>query len=108
MSILLSPDPDRGAGSKLERHTYDLFAPTMVFRRLVQIDPFCGQKRGTYYRLGKNLPFSGIRGLTSLSAPMFQAMAVIPMTTTPITAVFAFQFAGCAYHPPAGDQTCLG
>lgn len=32
----------------------------------------------------------------------------MPITTIPITAVFAFQFAGCAYHPPDGDQTCLG
>ncbi|KAI1334861.1 ribonuclease III domain-containing protein [Xylariaceae sp. FL0016] len=24
------------------------------------------------------------------------------------TAVFAFQFLGCVYQPPAGDQTCLG
>lgn len=39
---------------------------------------------------------------------MFHAIAVIPMTTTPITAVLAFQLAGCPYHPPAGDQTCLG
>lgn len=39
---------------------------------------------------------------------MFHAMAVIPITTAPITAVFAFQLAGCEYHPPAGDQTCLG
>lgn len=39
---------------------------------------------------------------------MFHAIAVIPIMTTPITAVFAFQLAGCAYHPPAGDQTCLG
>lgn len=39
---------------------------------------------------------------------MFHAIAVIPKITTPITAVFAFQLAGCAYHPPAGDQTCLG
>lgn len=39
---------------------------------------------------------------------MLHAIAVIPMTTSPITAVFAFQLAGCPYHPPAGDQTCLG
>ena len=39
---------------------------------------------------------------------MLQAIAEIPMTTNPITAVFAFQFAGWPYHPPAGDQTCLG
>lgn len=25
-----------------------------------------------------------------------------------MTAVFAFQFFGCEYQPPAGDQTCLG
>jgi len=24
------------------------------------------------------------------------------------TNVLAFQFEGCAYQPPAGDQTCLG
>lgn len=35
-------------------------------------------------------------------------MAVIPTITTAMTAVFAFQFAGWVYHPPAGDQTCLG
>lgn len=35
-------------------------------------------------------------------------MAVIPIITAAMTAVFAFQFAGCEYHPPAGDQTCLG
>lgn len=35
-------------------------------------------------------------------------MAVSPMTTAPMTAVLAFQFLGCEYHPPAGDQTCLG
>lgn len=31
-----------------------------------------------------------------------------PNITTPKTAVFAFQFAGWEYQPPAGDQTCLG
>lgn len=39
---------------------------------------------------------------------MLQTIAVMPMMTTPMTAVFAFQLAGCAYHPPDGDQTCLG
>lgn len=39
---------------------------------------------------------------------MFHTIAVSPNMTTPIIAVFAFQLAGCAYHPPAGDQTCLG
>jgi len=28
--------------------------------------------------------------------------------TAPKTAVFAFQFFGWEYQPPAGDQTCLG
>lgn len=35
-------------------------------------------------------------------------MAVIPNMIAIIIAVFVFQFAGCEYHPPAGDQTCLG
>lgn len=39
---------------------------------------------------------------------MLHAIAVIPITTAPIIAVFAFQLAGCPYHPPAGDQTCFG
>ena len=39
---------------------------------------------------------------------MLHTIAVIPIMTAPITAVFAFQLAGCEYHPPAGDQTCLG
>ncbi|KAF2207846.1 hypothetical protein CERZMDRAFT_71331 [Cercospora zeae-maydis SCOH1-5] len=34
-------------------------------------------------------------------------MAVIPTTTPPIMAVLAFQFEGCEYQPPAGDQTDL-
>jgi hypothetical protein len=32
----------------------------------------------------------------------------MPIMTTPMIAVFAFQFEGCEYQPPAGDQTCLG
>lgn len=28
--------------------------------------------------------------------------------TRPKAAVFPFQLDGCAYQPPAGDQTCLG
>ena len=39
---------------------------------------------------------------------MLHATDVIPNMTTIIIAVFVFQLAGCAYHPPAGDQTCLG
>ena len=31
-----------------------------------------------------------------------------PKITIPNTAVFAFQFEGREYQPPAGDQTCLG
>jgi hypothetical protein len=64
--------------------------------------------RNTYYRLGKNRPSSGILVLTSRSALSLHIIAVIPKMTTPITAVFAFQFAGCEYQPPAGDQTCFG
>jgi len=33
---------------------------------------------------------------------------VSPTMTIPNTAVLAFQFEGCEYQPPAGDQTCLG
>ncbi len=62
----------------------------------------------TYYLLGKNLPFSGIRVLSSSSALTPHATAVIPSTRTPKIAVLDFQFFGCAYHPPAGDQTCFG
>jgi hypothetical protein len=61
-----------------------------------------------YYRLGKNLFDSGILSRYSFSALTLQTMAVIPTRTAPKTAVLAFQFAGCAYQPPAGDQTCLG
>lgn len=32
----------------------------------------------------------------------------MPIITPAITTVFAFQLAGWAYHPPDGDQTCLG
>ena len=51
---------------------------------------------------------SGILYRCSFSALTFQAVAVNPKMTSPIIAVFDFQFAGCEYHPPAGDQTCLG
>lgn len=44
----------------------------------------------------------------SLSALTLQAIATTPTTTDAMTAVLAFQFAGCAYQPPAGDQMCLG
>jgi hypothetical protein len=35
-------------------------------------------------------------------------MAPMPNMTAPKMAVFVFQFAGCAYQPPDGDQTCFG
>lgn len=39
---------------------------------------------------------------------MLHTIAVIPTMTPAMTAVFAFQLTGWAYHPPDGDQTCLG
>lgn len=66
---------------------------------------YCGQ---TYYRLGKNAFRSGILFLCSLCADTLQATAVQAAMTKPKTIVFDFQFCGCAYHPPAGDQTCFG
>ena len=62
----------------------------------------------TYCRLGKKRPSSGNLVLTSRSALTFHIKAVMPKMTTPKIAVFAFQFAGWAYQPPEGDQTCLG
>ena len=67
----------------------------------------CGEGKA-YYRLGKNRPGSGNFVRTSLSALTLHAMAVIPTMTAPIIAVFAFQFAGWEYHPPAGDHMCFG
>lgn len=66
------------------------------------------RKEITHYRLGKNLPSSGNLVRTSLSALNFHISPVRPTTTNPKTAVFPFQFEGCEYQPPAGDQTCLG
>lgn len=51
---------------------------------------------------------SGILYLCSLSALKFHAIAVTPNTTPSMMAVFARQFLGWAYQPPAGDQMCLG
>ena len=39
---------------------------------------------------------------------MDQTHAVMPTQTRPTIAVLRFQLGGCAYQPPAGDQTCLG
>lgn len=83
---------------------YDLPTPTNECQRQSPED----SARVTNYLLGKNLPFSGIRVLSSSSALMLQTTAVIPNMMTVKTAVLDFQFLGCAYHPPAGDQTCLG
>lgn len=62
----------------------------------------------TDYRLGKNLPGSGMRSRCSRSALRLKAAAVIPITKAPMITVLAFQLAGWAYQPPAGDQTSLG
>jgi hypothetical protein len=62
----------------------------------------------SYYRLGKNRPSSGNFVRVSLSALNFHIIAVTPKMTTPKIAVFPFQFEGCEYQPPDGDQTCLG
>jgi len=59
-------------------------------------------------RLGKTLSGSGIFVRTSRSAEVFHASATTPAMTVIITAVFALQLCGCAYHPPEGDHTCLG
>ena len=83
----------------------NLLTPASKNQHHIVISPF---STGTYYRLGKNLPSSGNFVRTSLSALSFHIIAVSPTITTPNTAVFAFQFEGCEYQPPAGDQTCLG
>lgn len=44
----------------------------------------------------------------SLSALTLQTKVVMPAMAVNMTAVLTFQFFGCAYHPPAGDQTCFG
>lgn len=61
-----------------------------------------------YYRLGKNRPCSGILSRYSRLALAMKATPTIPVRTRPMTAVLPFQLAGCAYQPPAGDQTCFG
>lgn len=74
--------------------------------KLVSINSF--QASVTHYRLGKNLPGSGILSRLSRSALRLQVTAITPSIAAPRTAVLAFQFAGRAYQPPAGDQTSLG
>jgi hypothetical protein len=63
---------------------------------------------GSYYRLGKNRPGSGILSRYSWSAENFQTIATTMTIPAPAMAVLAFQFAGWQYQPPAGDQTCFG
>lgn len=63
---------------------------------------------GTYYRLGKNRSGAGYLGRSSNSALMDHTTPIMPKITAPQIAVFLFQFLGCAYQPPDGDQTCLG
>ena len=62
----------------------------------------------SYYRLGKNRWRSGILSRYSRFALSIQAMPTMLPRARPTTAVLAFQLAGWAYQPPAGDQTCLG
>ncbi len=49
----------------------------------------------------------GILSLCSLSALTLHTMATMPAMMPLKIAVFVFQFAGCAYQPPAGDQTSI-
>lgn len=62
----------------------------------------------TYFRLGYQPPGSGLRANSSRSALNFHVTATMAAMTAPATIVLPFQLAGCAYQPPAGDQTCLG
>ncbi|KAK8188018.1 ribonuclease III domain-containing protein [Phyllosticta capitalensis] len=64
--------------------------------------------RGTDFRLGKKRPWAGILSRYSRLALAVNRTAAMPTSTEPMTAVLAFQFLGCPYQPPAGDQTCLG
>ena len=83
---------------------YYLFAPAIN----ANVSSAKQEHSPTHYRLGKNRPSSGNLVRSSRSALMLHAIAVMPMMTPAIIAVLAFQFAGCAYHPPEGDHTCLG
>lgn len=81
----------------------DLLAPA------IQGQLHCmGRELMSYYRLGKNRPCSGILSRYSRLALRLHAEATIPTMTAPMMAVLVFQLLGCAYQPPAGDQTCFG
>jgi hypothetical protein len=62
----------------------------------------------THNRLGCHSHGSGFRAHVSLSALKDHVAATTPTMTAPAIMVLAFQLAGWAYQPPAGDQTCLG
>ncbi len=66
----------------------------------------CNQRKLHVYLLrDTRLRTGGIRSLCSLSALTLHTIATIPAMSPLKIAVFCFQFAGCAYQPPAGDQT---
>lgn len=67
-----------------------------------------GPPAATYSRLGCHSPGSGLRAQVSRSELNLQVTATMPTMTAPAIIVLALQLAGCAYQPPAGDQTCLG
>ena len=84
----------------------DLTAPAVV---IVSMWSIGGVRVGfMYYLLGKKRPCSGILYLCSRSALRLKKTPATRTTERPMTAVLAFQFLGCEYQPPAGDQTCLG
>lgn len=85
---------------------YDLLAPTGVAGQ--HTFTLARSNEAAHYRLGKKRSGSGNLVLVSRSALMLHTIAVMPKMTPVMTAVFAFQLAGWAYHPPEGDQTCLG
>jgi hypothetical protein len=82
----------------------DLLAPTAPLSAIA----ISLSDKGSYYRLGKNLSGSGIFSRCIMFASSFQAAATIKAQQPKAIAVLAFQFAGWAYQPPAGDQTCFG
>ena len=59
-------------------------------------------------RLGNALSLSGKRSLCSSFALKLHTTMTSPAIVTPTMAVLALQLLGREYHPPVGDQTCLG
>ena len=66
------------------------------------------KREQAHCRDGQKSSGPGILGLSSSSALILNDNPMNPMITTDMIAVLAFQFAGCPYQPPAGDQTCFG